>query len=279
MAREQNVARKITCAAVFLLMEIAALSMLDHSGDIQHIWISRGSHKVMAKLWGGSENIRNYFSLKQQNEALAQENFELFEQLRKYQEKEDGERGAIITKSLAGSPKFIYIPADISKISRNKQHNYIILDKGSADGVTPQSGIITANGAIGIVESVDKHYSYGISFMNTSINVSSRIGREGPIGTLSWDGYSHSGAILKEIPLQYKYQPGDTVWTSGFSSIFPSGIPLGAVGESRIANGAAYEILVDIFEDFSALKYVTIVKSTGAEEISSLENKAADETR
>ena len=158
------------------------------------------------------------------------------------------------------------------KLSRNKQHNYFILNKGSEDGISAQSGVITGNGIVGIIDAVDKHYSYGLSFMNSGVSISARLGNEGAIGPLVWDGISSDGAILKEIPLQYKFAPGDTVWTSGFSSIFPADIPLGVAGESRIVNGAVNEIKVKLFQSFSALRFVTIAVNNGRDEILFLES-------
>ena len=60
---------------------------------------------------------------------------------------------------------------------------------------------------------------------------------------------------------------GDTIYTSGYSSIFPPDIPLGILGDAKIVNGATYEINVDLFEDFGALRYVTIVDNTAHEEM------------
>ena len=64
-----------------------------------------------------------------------------------------------------------------------------------------------------------------------------------------------------------------TVYTSGFSSIFPPDIPLGITGASRIVNGSSYEIKVTLFEDFSALRYVMVVENLNKEELKSLEDK------
>ena len=66
-------------------------------------------------------------------------------------------------------------------------------------------------------------------------------------------------------------QKGDTVFTSGYSSIFPPDIPLGTAGEAKIVNGATYDIEINLFEDFGALRYVTIVENIGKEEIEELE--------
>jgi rod shape-determining protein MreC len=67
--------------------------------------------------------------------------------------------------------------------------------------------------------------------------------------------------------------PGDTVYTSGYSMIFPADIPLGTVESSRIVNGSTYEIKILMFEDFAALKYVTVVQNLHKDEINVLEGK------
>ena len=272
MARKQKIGYRILGAAIFILMEIAAFAMLKRSGQLQGIWIDKVSHRVMAMLWGGSESIAHYFSLGRENERLSEENFRLAEELRAYRRMEAMEKNSEFTDSLASVSEFSFIPASIVKLSRNKQHNYFILNKGSEDGISAQSGVITGNGIVGIIDAVDKHYSYGLSFMNSGVSISARLGNEGAIGPLVWDGISSDGAILKEIPLQYKFAPGDTVWTSGFSSIFPADIPLGVAGESRIVNGAVNEIKVKLFQSFSALRFVTIAVNNGRDEILFLES-------
>ena len=105
------------------------------------------------------------------------------------------------------------------------------------------------------------------------MSISARIGMEGAVGPMTWDGHSSNGAILKEIPHHVEFAPGDTVYTSGFSSIFPEGIPLGTIGESKIVNGATYEIRISLFEDLKSVWHVTVVENTGKEEIEELEER------
>ena len=272
MPRERKIFPLIVNAAIFILLEIAALNMLRHNSELQSLWLSRISHTFMAKVWGGSDRLRHYFSLNKENERLAQENAILNQQLKEYRDREDQSYSDSLTAELKAYGDYVYAPATIVKISRNKQHNYFIINKGSEDGIRPQSGIITNSGVVGIIDAVDKHYSYGLSFMNSDISVSSRIGKEGAVGPLSWDGVSVDKAVLKEIPLQYKYSPGDTVWTSGYSAIFPPDIPLGVTGGSKIVNGAVNEIEVHLFENFTALRFVTVVENIGRDELISLEN-------
>ena len=267
--RRNSIIIHVFNAAIFIILEIAALNMLSHNGAMQNVWFSKGMHAVMGTLWGGTEQIKDYFSLRKVNESLALENHELRTRLAQY---EALEQEADENKSeIAGG--FRYLPASIMKISNNTQHNYMIIGKGSEDGVTTGSGVITGKGAIGVVDAVSSNYSYAISFKNHEMNISARLGKEGAVGPLSWDGKSRNGAILKEIPHHVEFEPGDTVFTSGYSSIFPPDIPLGTTGKSKIVNGATYEIEVTLFEDFGSTRHVTIVENLGKDEIKKLEKK------
>lgn len=271
MPKERSIVQRIFIAVVFILLEVAALLMLSHNNQLQRLWIARISHGFMARTWGTTQAISDYFSLKGQNDRLALENDSLQRIVRSYElatkEADPASRPVMMDNG------FNYIPATIIKSSSNTQHNYLIIDKGSEDGVVRNSGIITSNGVIGIVDAVSPHYSYAISFLNTELFISARLGESGAIGPLAWDGTSSDGAILKEIPLQFKFEPGDTVYTSGYSSIFPPDIPIGVAGESKIINGATNEIKVRLFQNHKALKYVTVVGNTRAEEIEAIENQ------
>lgn len=248
----------IVSAAVFIVLEIAAVVMLSSTRSLQNTWINRAVHSTLGFVWQGSENIRNYFLLREQNRSLSEENLRLLEELRRLKCRELALAGAV-ADTVTGSYK--YTPATIVKMSRNYMHNYIILNKGTADGITPKSGIISTNGVVGIVDAVDEHFCYGITLQNALISVSSRIGHYGTVAPLEWSGVKRKEAVLKNLPTHLVVEKGDTVFTSGFSGIFPSGIPLGITGNSRTVNGSVQEVEVDLFLDFGTLRYVSIVQN------------------
>ena len=246
--------------------------MLKNNSELQGAWISRGTQNVMSALWGSSQNVSEYFSLKGRNDALAQENFELRMRLLQLEGMlPEGNAEEVPSDGIIGN--YRYIPAEISMISNGTLHNYMIIGKGFEDGVTEGAGVITAEGAVGIIDAVSRRYSYARSFKNHEMNISARLGNEGAVGPLAWDGIHSDGAILKEIPHHVEFAMGDTVYTSGYSSIFPPDIPLGTGGESKIVNGATYEIKVTLFEDFGALRYVTIVENLDKDEMKELEER------
>ena len=245
--------------------------MLNHNGPLQNIWFSEAAHGFMGNVWGSTQKIKDYFHLRSANDSLALENHNLRVRLAQLESELDAS-GIVSQGNVPDvASGYQYIHAHIEKISNNTQHNYMIIGKGSADGVVVGAGVITGKGAIGIIDAVSENYSYARSFRNHGMNISARLGKEGVVGPLSWDGRSSNKAILSEIPHHVVFEKGDTVYTSGFSSIFPADIPLGTAGDAKIVNGATYEIDIRLFEDFSALRYVTIVENLGRDEMKALE--------
>ena len=278
MQRRRTITGTLINTAVFILLEIAALGMLRHGDSLQDLFISRAAHGFLGYFWGVSENIADYASLRTENRHLAEEILRLTETITRLEEEAAAAAAcdsADYTTAWRG--KYEFIPAEVIKNSVNKQHNYLIIGKGSDDGVRPQTGIITSRGVIGIVDAVSRHYSYAISFLNSDSSISARIGKDGAAGPMAWDGKGSGNALLREIPLQVKFEEGDTVYTSGFSTIFPPDIPIGRITGSRIVNGATFEIKVSLFQDFSSIRHVCLVRNRDLDEIMSLEKGGAEQ--
>ena len=278
MQRRRTITGTLINTAVFILLEIAALGMLRHGDSLQDLFISRAAHGFLGYFWGVSENIADYASLRTENRHLAEEILRLTETITRLEEEAAAAAAcdsADYTTAWRG--KYEFIPAEVIKNSVNKQHNYLRIGKGSDDGVRPQTGIITSRGVIGIVDAVSRHYSYAISFLNSDSSISARIGKDGAAGPMAWDGKGSGNALLREIPLPVKFEEGDTVYTSGFSTIFPPDIPIGRITGSRIVNGATFEIKVSLFQDFSSVRHVCLVRNRDLDEIMSLEKGGAEQ--
>ena len=276
MPRGQKTSSFLVCAATFILLEVAALALLHASSTLQDIWLTRASHRTMAFLWGSGETVRAQFQLERLNHELQSENARLQERLRAYERSEAGqEELARMAEREAAS--YRYTPATVVKMSRNRTRNYIILNKGSEDGIRPQSGIISDRGVVGIVESVDRHFAYGLTLMNPEMSIGARLGSSDVVAPLTWDGRSTGRALVRNLPPHYEVAPGDTVRTSGYSSIVPPGVPIGVTGDSRLVDGSTRQVEVTLFQDFAALRYVTVVENLERTEILSLiENTEGD---
>jgi len=276
MSREQHTTNLFVCAAIFILMEVAALALLHATSTLQMVWLDRASHRTMAFLWGSGETLRSHFQLERLNQDLQAENAALQELLRAY-EGLDIEQEELRRMAARVSQTYRYTPATVVKMSRNQTHNYIIINKGSDDGIRPQSGIISDRGVVGVIQSVDRHYAYGLTLMNPSMSVGARIGGTAIVAPLSWDGRSTGRALLRNLPPHYDIAPGDTVRTSGFSSIFPPDVPIGVTGGSHLVDGSTREVEVLLFQDFATVRYVTVVENLARSEWMALEAAGEEE--
>ena len=89
-----------------------------------------------------------------------------------------------------------------------------------------------------------------------------------------WDGESPSEAVLEELPKHTVYETGDTVITSGYSAVFPEGIPVGVITETdRDADDNFVKLRIKLFTDFSQLSTVRLVVSNDSEEIKEVESR------
>ena len=85
----QKTSSFLVSAAIFLLLEVAALVLLHSRSTAQNIWFNRASHRTMAFLWGGGEALRTQFKMEELNEELQAENARLQERLRAYERDKD----------------------------------------------------------------------------------------------------------------------------------------------------------------------------------------------
>jgi rod shape-determining protein MreC len=158
------------------------------------------------------------------------------------------------------------VPAQVSGISVNKQYNRIILDKGRWDGLEPDMAVIAPEGVVGMITDVSEHFSLVMPVINRQFSLSVKIAKNHYFGALAWEGLSQTQASLNEIPNHVNVQTGDTIITSGFSLIFPEGIPVGEVVQVNEAEGNFHQIRLNLFVDFRRLTSVYVVNNEMYEE-------------
>ncbi len=253
---------------LFILLEAACLYMVSNNGIIQRYRLIGKLREVQGFFWEKYAAIDEYTSLRQTNEGLAAQNALLMHQLQILKENP--------TREDTTKAPYTFITAKVIRNTVGSAHNYLLIDKGYKDGVREDMGVVTPVGVIGITHTVSANYSYILSFLNTSQQVSAKVGETGTFGPLSWNPHSPSMAILAEIPQHLQINPGDTVRTSGYSSFFPPDIPLGIIENSRIVNGVHLNIDVRLLQDFRSIKHVMVVENNNRKEIDLLVKEATE---
>lgn len=249
----------------FVLLMGVSISLILSDGVIQKYNTMAALRSAKSFFWKQGEKVRYYFSLKIQNEKLLDENTLLLSRI-DYTNRADSTEIVNIEETSA----FRFIPAKIVSNSTNRLHNYIVIDKGKRDGIKEDMGVITPNGVVGYVSSVSDKYSLVVSFLDINYSVSAIIKSSNTFGPLRWEGKRAKRATLCEIPLHTEINAGDTVITSGFSTIYPPGIPLGTIESYKLIDGINYNVEIDLFENYNSLKFVYVVVNNDQDELEKL---------
>lgn len=197
----------------------------------RHVFMTSAG-RMAATVYKGANNVTSYFDLREINGDLNRRNAELQAEIVRMQETIDRLREQNFTDTLAidsGVRHFDFIVAHVINNSISHPFNYLTINKGSSDGIKPELGVIDRNGVVGIVSTTGAHSARVISLLNPHFRLSCKIKRSDYFGSLVWDGANPSEALLEELPRHTVFEPGDTIVTSGYSAVFPSGLPVGVI--------------------------------------------------
>jgi rod shape-determining protein MreC len=242
------------------------------------------------------QKASDYFSLEAQRDSLANENARLQQQLanERYLRLQSAysdtlRNGALRDSSVlrpdaerlqAARPFFKYIPARIISNTIGSANNFITLNRGSDDGITPDMAIISRNGIVGIVRHVTPRYAYCMSILHRQVKISAKIKQYNAFGSLVWEGNNPDVMELRYVPKHFIIHPGDTILTSGFSQMFPKDMMIGTVAEPPIPdrdNPYFLTVLVRLSQHLTAAEEVYVVKNTHIAELDSLRAKSAQD--
>tara|TARA_B100001250_G_C19738402_1_gene761927 strand:- start:630 stop:1367 length:738 start_codon:yes stop_codon:yes gene_type:complete len=234
--------------------------------------LSKKTTEISGFIFLHQKRVHDYFSLKENNQQLLKDNNTL---VRENQVLKKILLIDTLPQELAKTNHFI-AQAKIVKNTWNKKQNYMIINKGDADGITTNMGVTNNNKLVGIVHSVSNNFSTIISLINTDLMISSKIQSSGHYGSLTWDGINPSQMKLHDIPKHADIKIGDTIITSGYSNIFPEGVNIGVIGNYIIQKNTNFlEISVDLFIDFTSIGYIYIIETAMKEERKLIEKQIA----
>ncbi|HPJ82575.1 MAG: rod shape-determining protein MreC [Bacteroidales bacterium] len=261
--------RKLLVLLLFLALQTVAVVLLVNNSYFQQNAIMRVVRSWQKQWWEKTSSWTAFTNLRKINDDLFLENNRLRAEVARLSELEH-HLAPEATERMAAADSFSFIPARVIRNSVNKQRNYLIIDKGSADGISPDMGVISARGIVGVVSHVSEHYAMIISLLNTDQRFTAELKKTGTFGTLRWNGINYRKVSLSEIPLHIDVSPGDTVVSNDFSLVFPSSIPIGLVISGNLRQGSFLELDVELFSDFKTLRYVNVVSFSGADDLREL---------
>lgn len=258
---------------VFAIYAIISLLLLVTGNNYQRSVYLTSANIVTGTIYEGASQVTGYFHLRsinkdlQANNALLQnEVLNLKNQLAQFR--------VLASDSLLPityPDRFGYVAAAVINNNTSHPKNFFTIDKGAKDGIKSGMGVVDHNGIAGIVNVTGPHMSRVISLLNEAQHFSVKLKDTEFVGSMCWKGGDPTIGYVEEIPRHAVFNLGDTIVTSGYSTTFPEGIPVGKV-LARVKSGddSFFTLKVKLATDFRSLSTVRVIKDIYKTEIDSL---------
>lgn len=125
-----------------------------------------------------------------------------------------------------------FVPADALHSRALGEEFTMTLTAGSRNGVTPFSPVVTADGIVGMVETVDPTMSIAILWAHPDFRVSAITANGEAVGIVKPHlgiGAERYLLELSGVQVEATLAPGTAVVSSGIGGVYPRGIPVGTV--------------------------------------------------
>lgn len=268
---------------LFFVLEAVSFVLLFQFNSYQgSVWFS-SANAVAGKLYETTSAVESYFQLSKINTELTQRNLYLEQRLCKLEkEKSDSVADSTMENSLLlkSLQPYRLISAQVVNMKWGRKDNLLTIDKGEADGIKKDMGVVCGTGVVGIVYLTSAHYSIVIPVLNSQSNISCVIQGRGYFGYLHWTGGDISEAYVDDVPRHAHFKLYENVVTSGYSSVFPAGIMVGKI--LHVYNSAdqmSYRLRVKLSTDFGRLRDVCVVDNTALSEQIEVMRAAEDSIR
>ncbi|MFT6054181.1 MAG: rod shape-determining protein MreC [Roseivirga sp.] len=261
---------------IFLILELFCFWLIVGNNNYQRAAYFKASVGVVGSVNEKSDNMSDYFGLKEVNAELAKENARL-RALSFNQPTTAKVLDSLSTFRLpfdsTNTVEYVLRSAEIVDNSVRQSRNFFMINKGSKDGISPGMGVINQRGVVGKIRSVSKNFSTGISLLNVQNPISVKHNISGRFGSVLWNGDGRDALHidLLYITREVNVQIGDSIVTTGYSQIYPKDYLVGTVASvAPDPDQRNLKISVLLSVEFGKLAYVYVIENINRQEVDSL---------
>jgi rod shape-determining protein MreC len=220
-------------------------------------------------------NVEIYFTLKKQNDELREQNAQLLNMLKADFAQADTSKILVSDSfgkdSTRNHRKFFYLPAKVISNSVSSQKNYLMLHRGSDQGVDLNMAVVGPSGVVGTVIDVSPNMCVVMSMLHRQTKIVAVLKKGSGFGEVWWDGKDPRYVSLTKIPKTVPIFKGDTVVTSLYSDKYPPGHVIGFV-ESMADDQetGTYDLKIRTAVNFQELQHAYVVRNLQQDEMMKL---------
>lgn len=252
----------------FFILQLICIVTLSKYSKTHEAFFSTEANEITGKINTQYNKLNRFFSLAEVNRELALENAKLRDSLKSNFVISDTSRlvaiDTLIKDTLNRYRKYSYLPAVVVSNTVSQEANFIMLERGSKQGIKKDMGVLGPLGIVGKVVSVSENYSVVMSLLNRNSKVSAMFkkGKEQYAENISWDGKDANYLIMEKVSKAVDVKKGDTIVTSNYSPSFPSLLMIGTVAEIKTdAVGNNYFLKIKAATNFHALQHVNVIEN------------------
>ena len=262
---------------LFLFLEIICFFIIINYNTTQNdIWANTTSifsDGINARI----KSFSNYSRLQTINDSLRSENAQLLEKIVNYRVFERDNNFTAFEKD-SSITQYQLIPVSICNKTTHLRNNNLTLCQGKEEGIGGQMGLISDKGVIGMTSACSANYCKALLVTNSLTRVSAMIKNKNFTGNISWQNNDPRILTMNAVPKYAKVVLGDTIVTSGYSTMFPPGIPIGLISKYKLVPGQnELEIEVAMLEDVTKLTHAYVIEFIHAEEKENVVLESIDE--
>lgn len=262
--------RRFRVFLVFFILQVIALTSYSSVMSFPRTKFLNSSASLVAKLLTWERNIIKYLYLDEENVKLQEQNIELENKLPHNFISID-QKTAIINDTIR-MLSFERTNATVINSSHTFSNNYFTIDAGTERGIERKMGVISAEGIVGIIYDVSKHYALVKSVLTSDINISAYIEGVDAFGIIKYDGDDPQTVQLTGISNDIEIKLGSKVKTRGSGGYFPQGLSVGTIEDIQPIEGEPrWNITVKLSQDMRSLRYVYVIKNIHQLELNELE--------
>lgn len=203
--------------------------------------VMRGMRSLALQATANVEEIfagaARYLRALEENEALRQQNMDLGSRVARMREAQIENERLRELLDLRQSSEYEMRAARIVSMDITRQQNRCIIDVGTTDGVERGMPVVNQDGVLGRVTLTNDNYSVVQTYLHTDFRISAMVSPPQSLGIVSWDGTNPNELVLEHVVKTEAVEPGQQVVTSGYSNVYPRGLPIGVVDSVRVRTG------------------------------------------
>ncbi|RPH03418.1 MAG: rod shape-determining protein MreC [bacterium TMED46] len=243
---------------VFVLSLILSISLLLNNQDPRMGVVRGKAAEVISFISSPMTLMKSLMFLEEENQLLREKTLSLslqVESMLNLQKENDELLGMLDFKR---QTKLLIKPARVVNKGLHPNLLSIIIDGGKIDGIKKNQAVLTPKGIIGKTIETGEKASIVQLITDSNYRVSVRVLPSGATGILQI--LKGNTAQIREVQKNVNISIGDKVVTSGFSDIYPAGLPVGIVEGVYEERGSFQKVVnVSLPNDMSAFQYVFVI--------------------